>query len=149
MVETQNSTRKRKRGIRASRVKLEEAMARAGYKTQASLAEAIADKENLDSAPKDIVSKVFRERLVAPSSIQRVASILEVGAYTLYKSAEEQKREYKVTENKSQIENIPSTKSPLSFRSLLLLVLVVLIGITTTIVTANYLNTSSTKHTNN
>ncbi|WP_158966990.1 hypothetical protein [Paraglaciecola sp. L3A3] len=149
MAVSENSPRKRKRGIRASRVKLEEAMARAGYKTQASLAEAIADKENLDSIPKDVVSKVFRELLVAPSSIQRVANILEVEAYTLYKSAEEQKREYTITENESKIEktapieSIPATQPALNFRSLLLLILVVLIGVITTIITVNVLNTSS------
>lgn len=81
------SSRTRKRGVRASRVKLEKAMSDAGFKTQAALAEHIADSEKLESVPKDFVSKVFREQFVAPSSIERIASALDVEAYTLYQSS--------------------------------------------------------------
>ena len=84
---------KRKRGIKASKVKLHQAMSTAGFKTQSALAEAIADTENLDTIPKDIVSKIFREISVEPSSIERVAKVLGVKAYTLYLSSEQLKNQ--------------------------------------------------------
>lgn len=74
----------RQRGIKASRIKLESALCSAGLKTQAALAEKIADREELDSAPKDLVSKAFRELLIEPQSLERIASALNVEAYTLY-----------------------------------------------------------------
>ena len=83
------SPKKRKRGVRACRGKLEKSMANAGFKTQASLAEAIADKENIETVPKDFVSKVFREIPVAPASIERIANIIGVESYTLYMSKED------------------------------------------------------------
>ena len=79
----------RKRGICASRIKLEKAMAEAGCKTQAALAERIAAIENLDTAPKDFVSKVFREQSVDPSSIERIAVALGVESYKLYQTQDE------------------------------------------------------------
>lgn len=82
---------KRKRGIRASKTKLHQAMSSAGFKTQSALAEAIADTEDLDTVPKDMVSKVFREIAVEPSSIERIAKILGVDAFTLYLVKEEVK----------------------------------------------------------
>lgn len=78
----------RKRGIRASRLKLQKAMAQAGIKTQTALAEKIADQENLETIPKDFVSRVFREKRVEPHSLERIASILQVDAYTLYATDE-------------------------------------------------------------
>lgn len=125
-------SRKRKRGIKASRVKLEEAQALAGYKTQASLAEAIANVENLDSIPKDIVSKIFREIPVSHSSIQRVASVLGVEAYTLYKSAEEEKREEPPLKQISELrEKTPTSKSSYNIRIILLFILLGVLGIAT------------------
>lgn len=81
-----NSQRIKRRGVRASRVKLERALAESdlGKKTQAALAERIADLEQLDAAPKDLVSKVFRERFVDPQTLERVARALGVDAETLY-----------------------------------------------------------------
>ena len=64
-------------------------MAEAGCKTQAALAERIAAIENLDSAPKDFVSKVFREQSVDPSSIERIAVALGVESYKLYQTQDE------------------------------------------------------------
>lgn len=80
----------RNRGIRASRAKLAHALTGAGLKTQASLAERIADIEGLDSAPKDIVNRVFRELPVDPTTLERVARALDVDAYSLYRTADEE-----------------------------------------------------------
>ena len=50
--------RKRKRGIKASREKLEAAMLARGFDTQAALAQQILIDEGLSKAPKDLVNKV-------------------------------------------------------------------------------------------
>lgn len=76
----------RRRGVRASRVKLHKALADAGLKTQAALAERIADVERLESAPLHLVNRVFREKPVDPQTIERVARALEVNAASLYRS---------------------------------------------------------------
>lgn len=78
----------RKRGIKASRVKLEHALFAAGFKTQAALAEHIANTEQLESVPKDMVNRVFREKAVSALSIERIAAALNVDAYTLYLTEE-------------------------------------------------------------
>ncbi len=80
----------RNRGVRASRARLAHALTEAGLRTQAALAERMADIEGLDSAPKDVVSRVFRELPVDPMTIERVARALEVEAYSLYKTADEE-----------------------------------------------------------
>lgn len=79
---------KKSRGIRGSRIKLEAALAASDLtkKTQTALADAIADHEELDAAPKDLVSKLFRELPVDPQTIERVARILKVDAASLYRS---------------------------------------------------------------
>ena len=74
----------RKRGIKASREKLNAAMLNSGIKTQTSLAEKIATSENLEIAPKDTVNKAFREENVSPATIARIALALKVEADTLY-----------------------------------------------------------------
>ncbi|MGH8127719.1 MAG: hypothetical protein ACRETC_05045 [Gammaproteobacteria bacterium] len=81
--------RLRKRGVRASRASLSQALARAGLKTQSALAERMADREGLDIPPRDLVSRVFREKPVDPLSLERVARALEVEAHTLYLSSTE------------------------------------------------------------
>ncbi|MDT0629613.1 hypothetical protein [Alteromonas sp. W364] len=81
-------TRKRKRGIKASRVKLEAAMLDAGIETQFALASKIAESEGLEKIPKDLVSKVFRERAVSTHNLARVAKALQVEAHTIYLSSE-------------------------------------------------------------
>ncbi len=76
----------RVRGVRASRRKLDAALAHSNLerKTQVYLAERIADMEGLSAVPKDLVNRVFREQSVDPQSIERVAAALEVPAHTLY-----------------------------------------------------------------
>jgi len=80
----------RRRGVRASRAKLTRALTDAGLRTQAALAERIADLEGLDSAPKDMVSRAFRELPVELQTLERIARALEVEAWTLYRSADEE-----------------------------------------------------------
>lgn len=82
----------RQRGVRASRAKLEQALRQSGFKTQAALAEKIAKLEGLESTPKDLVSKAFREKLIEPQSLERIAVALDVKAYTLYQSSDVQTR---------------------------------------------------------
>lgn len=79
----------RRRGVRASRARLSRALLDAGLQTQAALAERIADVEGLDSAPKDMVNRAFRELPVEPRSLERIAQVLGVPSYTLYKTADE------------------------------------------------------------
>lgn len=80
----------RRRGVQASRAKLTRALTDAGLRTQAALAERIADLEGLDSAPKDMVSRAFRELPVELQTLERIARALEVEAWTLYRSADEE-----------------------------------------------------------
>lgn len=86
---TSNSPQRR-RGVRASRAKLVHALTEAGLKTQVALAERIADIEELEIAPKDVVNRVFRELPVDPTTVERVARALGVEAHTLYKTANEE-----------------------------------------------------------
>ncbi len=80
---------KRRRGIRASNTKLTRAMLDAGLKTQAALADRIADLENLDAAPRDLISRTFRELPVEARSLERIALALGVEAQTLVKTSDE------------------------------------------------------------
>lgn len=80
----------RKRGVVASRVKLHAAMLNAGIKTQTALADKMADLEGLESPPRDTVNRAFRQESVSPASVARIASALNVEAYTLYLSTKEQ-----------------------------------------------------------
>ena len=80
----ETTVKRRKRGIKASRVKLEKALIHAGFKTQAALAKHIAEVEGIDSIPKDIVNRVFREVSVSLHTLERIANVLGVEAYTLY-----------------------------------------------------------------
>lgn len=123
MSKSSEGSQTRKRGIRASRVKLEKAMANAGFRTQAALASHIADLEMLDSAPRDFVSRIFREHSVAPASIERIANALNVEAYTLYKSNAED--EIPSPSPKEEI-GVKNTKEPqeLSKNRLLLPILI-------------------------
>jgi tetratricopeptide (TPR) repeat protein len=81
----------RKRGIKASRSKLEAATLKAGFNSKMELARAIADYENIDKdkAPIDMVRKVFSGRSVEPKTIERIARVLDVDAFTLYLNEEE------------------------------------------------------------
>ena len=80
----------RRRGVRASRAKLTRALTDAGLRTQAALAERIADLEGLETAPKDMVSRAFRELPVELQTLERIARALGVEAWTLYRSADEE-----------------------------------------------------------
>jgi|GEM_PF-2951272 len=84
---SRNDSRIRNRGVRASRSRLERALAASDLekKTQAALANRIADLEDLDAAPKDLVSKVFREHPVDPQTLERIARALGVEARALYR----------------------------------------------------------------
>lgn len=114
----EHKTSSRQRGIKASRIKLEKALHAAGLKTQAALANIIADKEDLDSPPKDLVNKAFRERPVELQTIQRIADALGVEAYTLYLSSDDIELERTITKKIESNESIPSQlESTLAFSS--------------------------------
>ncbi len=83
------SQHSRKRGVRASRPRLYHALTEAGFRSQAALAERIADLEGLEQAPKDLVSRVFREQPVELQTLERVARALDTEAWTLYKTSDE------------------------------------------------------------
>ncbi|MEM7081834.1 MAG: hypothetical protein AAF465_03805 [Pseudomonadota bacterium] len=85
----QASGPQRKRGVQASRTRLSQALTAAGFRTQSALADHMADREHLDAAPKDLVSRAFRELPVDPLSLERIASALNVEVHTLYKTADE------------------------------------------------------------
>lgn len=98
----------RKRGIKASREKLEIAMLDSGIKTQASLAYKIAEVENLSSPPKDTINRAFREEFVSPATITRIAKILSVEPHFLYLSKEQvDKTNMKVPEFKKNNTSLP------------------------------------------
>ncbi len=84
---SRDSGETKRRGVRASRTKLEHALANSDLekKTQIALANRIADQEELDAAPRDLVSRVFREQRVDARSIERVARALGVPAVSLYR----------------------------------------------------------------
>lgn len=79
--------RQRIRGVKASRQKLESAMAARGFETQIELARHIAEIEQRATPPKDLVNKVFREQPVAFHNISRIAIALDVEAHTLFLTA--------------------------------------------------------------
>jgi len=83
-------TRSRKRGIKASRERLELAMLNAGVKTQAELSDKIAEHEGLACPPKDTVNRAFRQQFVSPATIARIAHILQVPPEKLYLPEDEQ-----------------------------------------------------------
>lgn len=80
---------KRRRGIQASPAKIRAALVASGLKTQAALAEKIADLEGLESPPKGLVNRVWRGEAVDPQSLERVARALGVPAWGLYRSSDE------------------------------------------------------------
>jgi len=75
---------KRVRGVKASRSKLEKALLNAGIRSQAELAQLIAEREGLATPPKDLVSRTFRQNNVSHNTIARIAQILDVAPHTLY-----------------------------------------------------------------
>ncbi|MHA7816572.1 MAG: hypothetical protein ACX93N_08860 [Pseudohaliea sp.] len=89
--EENNGRETKRRGVRASRTRLEHALANSDLekKTQIALANRIADLEELEQAPRDLVSRIFREQRVDARSIERVAGALGVPAETLYKAVDD------------------------------------------------------------
>jgi len=77
-------TRNRKRGVKASRAKLEVAMLEAGVRTQAELSDKIAEHEGLAFPPKDTINRAFRQHFVSPATVARIAHILQVSPESLY-----------------------------------------------------------------
>ena len=78
------SSRRYTRGVRASRVALSKALLQSGLKTQAALAARMAELEDLSSAPRDSVSRAFREKPVDTKTLTRIAAALSVDPHTLY-----------------------------------------------------------------
>lgn len=93
--------RRRKRGIRASRQKLEAAMIAAGFDTQAALAQHIASFEEIEKPPRDLVSKVFREQAVSIYNLTRIANALGIEAHTIY-----------LTKDEDEFSDVVSTQLP-------------------------------------
>jgi tetratricopeptide (TPR) repeat protein len=79
---------KRKRGVKASREKLEKAMLEKGMDSQIQLARQISINEGLERPPKELISKVFREQSVSHTNLARVAKALGVESHTLYMNSQ-------------------------------------------------------------
>lgn len=79
---------KRKRGVKASREKLEKAMLAKGIESQIQLARLISQDEGLHRPPKELISKVFREQSVSHTNLARVAKALGVESHTLYMNSQ-------------------------------------------------------------
>jgi tetratricopeptide (TPR) repeat protein len=116
-------TKTRKRGVKASRAKLETAMLEAGIKTQVALANKIADIEKSATPPKDLINRTFRQENVSPNTIAKIARALNVEPYTLYLSKNENDLLQSIVttdeldtnsllpdETHNQVENLPSSK---------------------------------------
>jgi len=110
-------------------------MLAAGFKSQSALAEQIATDEGLDAAPKDLVNRAFRQENVSPQTIARIAKVLQIEAYLLYlsKNEEDQLQEIAALPNKTPTTpNEVAQKNGTNFRInpyLLLIIPLVFIGI--------------------
>ncbi len=83
------ATRKRVRGVIASRNKLEVAMLNAGIRSQSELAKLIAEKEGINSPPRDLINRTFRQTRVSHQTITRIATVLEVPPHSLFLTQDE------------------------------------------------------------
>lgn len=83
------ATRKRVRGVIASRNKLEVAMLNAGIRSQSELAKLIAEKENINSPPRDLINRTFRQTRVSHQTITRIATVLDVPPHSLFLTQDE------------------------------------------------------------
>lgn len=106
--EKSDGLKKSRRGVRASSEKLYKALVVAGIKTQAELAERIANKEGLENPPRSLVNKIFKEKTVDVASLERVASILGTEAWKLYLDSASENRK---TSNSEKVEIFNSTSS--------------------------------------
>lgn len=110
-----SSEPKRRRGIRASRARLESEMRKAGFKSQSALAREIARREggNIDSPPRDMVNRVFRGVLVDHQTLERIADVFGVKAFELFMTSDEaealEKSENSVQENLTESEVISNS----------------------------------------
>lgn len=108
------SGRKRKRGIRASKIKLAEALNACRLSTQIALAEKMADLEGTDLVPKDLVNRAFREQPIEFTNLARIASALGVETHTLFLVEEAESKELvdsSLPELVSQTKNLRSYNS--------------------------------------
>lgn len=114
MVTKKDNNQSRKRGIRASRHKLDAAMLAIGLKTQTALAKKIAEQEGLATPPKDMVNRAFRQLPVEPISLERIAEALCVPAYQLYLTSEdtEEPTAEQTTQPIKSPENTPAIQPP-------------------------------------
>ena len=83
------ATRKRVRGVIASRNKLEVAMLNAGIRSQSELAKLIAEKEGINSPPRDLINRTFRQTRVSHQTITRIATVLDVPPHSLFLTQDE------------------------------------------------------------
>ncbi|WP_395340721.1 tetratricopeptide repeat protein [Ningiella sp. W23] len=82
--------RKRKRGIKACRHKLEKCMLQKGFGSQSALAQHIAQIESLSKPPYNLVNKVFREQPVSLKNLLRIAAGLGVELHEIIINTNEQ-----------------------------------------------------------
>jgi tetratricopeptide (TPR) repeat protein len=109
------ATRKRVRGVIASRNKLEVAMLNAGIRSQSELAKLIAEKENINSPPRDLVNRTFRQTRVSHQTITRIATVLDVPPHSLFLTQDELESEEELNPVTVTEEAIHNDKSePLS-----------------------------------
>lgn len=108
----QKSEHNRKRGIKASPVKIRAAMLNSGVRTQTELAKLIQETENTDSVPRSLVSRVCRGEAVDPVSIERVAAVMGVQGWELYLNTKDQNLLNQIEDNEPSApftEEIPIT----------------------------------------
>ncbi len=78
----------RERGVIASQIKLNQAMAQAGIRSKTELARKIQEIEGLDKIPRSLVSRVFSQP-VDLKSLERVANALSCPTWSLYSNADD------------------------------------------------------------
>ena len=109
--ETGSNNKNRARGVKASPLKLRAALNAKGLKSQAEVAEAIRQKEGLVKPPRTLVGRVFRSEAVDPVSIERVAQVLDVEAWSLYLDSSEKALFSTNTGATANASQDPSTKN--------------------------------------
>ncbi len=92
-------------------------MLAAGFETQADLAQRIAEQEQLDKPPRDLVNKVFREQPVSTHNLARIANALGVNAHTIYLARHD--NPYRDIISVQSADTRPLTAQPAPFRRIL------------------------------